>query len=152
MSYCPFLVLGHNTTVMSRQESHDVHGRHTCVLDRKGVHAHTTGRLCVQQHARQRQPRLRSGVERTTNGFYRDRGLFCRNRGWRISCRDMVHCVATWVLDCSGRLGRDMNLDVATRPQAIEVFSSRDTNFDVATEVLHYGLKLGCDLILGVTT
>ena len=31
-------------------------------------------------------------------------------------------------------------------------FSGRDTNFDVAIEVLHCGLKLGRDLILGVAT
>ena len=51
---------------------------------------------------------------------------------------------ATWV-GCSGRLGRDMNLDVSTRPQAVGVFL-------VVTEVLHCGLKLGHGLILGVAT
>ena len=43
-----------------------------------------------------------------------------------------------------------MNLDVTTGPQAVGVFSGHDTNFDVATEVLHRGLKLSRDLILGV--
>ena len=45
-----------------------------------------------------------------------------------------------------------MNLDVAIGPQAVGVFMCRDTNFDVETEVLHCGLKLGCDLIFCVAT
>ena len=47
-------------------------------------------------------------------------------------------------------MGRDMNFDVATGPQAAGVFLCHD--IDVATEVLRYGLKLGRDLIFCVAT
>ena len=61
-------------------------------------------------------------------------------------------CVAAGLKLRLGHLGRDMNLDVPTEPQAIGVFLCCDTNFDVATEVLHCELKLGHDLISCVAT
>ena len=34
MGYCPFPVLGHHTTVVSRHEGPSVHDRHTCAHDK----------------------------------------------------------------------------------------------------------------------
>ena len=90
-----------------------------------GMPVGTTGKACTHDSA---SVHLRPGVERATDGLCRERGFFCCDRGWWISCRDMVHCVLTWV-GCSGWLGQDMNLEVATRPQAVRVIL-------VATQIL----------------
>ena len=53
-----------------------------------------------------------------------------------ISCRDKVHCVATWAFGGSGLLCRDKNLYVTTGLATRWLVSCCDTIFYVATVAL----------------
>ena len=67
VGYCPFLVLGRDTAVVSRQEGRFAHDKHACAHDKPAARAaaHT-----------------RHGAGRTTEGLCRDRGVsFARGDG-----------------------------------------------------------------------
>ena len=94
------------------------------------------------------RPGLRSsactqhGTGRETWCWTRDKRVlwrlrsFYRDKKGLISCRDMVHCVVTWVFGWSGRLCRDMNYHVATGFLGKGVSLGRNREFSIVTETV----------------